>query len=128
MYSSGKTLSTNRMVIESHRPVADSLALYRIDPIPVQGIQIKRIFHSAWENSREILSRSTLHGFGAIFATDTFWIVKLFWILCLILSWGYFAYVGYNTVKLYQSYPKVTQISKASETILDFPGNQSFFF
>ena len=88
----------------------------------VEIYSLKVPLRRAASSCREILQRSALHGFPAIFSKDTFWILKVVWILCIILSWSYFGYQAYNTLELYQSYPKVTQISKATEILVDFPG------
>ena len=82
----------------------------------------KKALQPMKDNAISILTRSSLHGFSCIWSKESPWALKLFWIACLACSWSYFGYQAYSTVILYESFPKVTLISKVSETVLDFPG------
>ena len=106
----------------------DHLEGFRVETPKSEDAFLRKALQPVSSKAREILQRSALHGFPSIFSKDTIWLLKLMWIGCIALSWGYFGYQAYNTLNLYQSFPKVTLISKASETYVDFPGKICFFF
>ena len=71
---------------------------------------------------RETFDRSSLHGFPSLASKHVSLAVKVFWVVCVAASWSYFSYQAYNTIALYQSFPKVTQISMVKEPVVDFAG------
>ena len=95
-----------------------------IDGPPIrQELEIKKIrLNRVSEISREVLGRSSLHGFAVLVGQLILRPVKIFWLVCIVASWSYFMYQVYNTIVLYGSYPKITQIMMVKNPVIDFPG------
>ena len=99
----------------------DHLEGFRVEAPKFEDSYLRKSLQPVSNVARETLQRSALHGFPSIFSKDTIWLLKLMWVIFIALSWGYFGYQAYITINLYQSFPKVTLISKASEPYVDFP-------
>ena len=105
---------------------SERMAALKSDPSNKKDGFLRKAQVPLLEKTVEICKRSALHGLPGIFSKETFRVLKVLWIICIFLSWGYFIYQTYYSIKLYQSFPKVTRISKANEPLVEFPGKIFF--
>ena len=87
------------------------------------GSEKKSLKKEIFEMVRECGERSSIHSLPSFASKNVPFLVKIVWMICVLISWGYFFYQIYGVVNLYLTYSVVSAVSIGYEAPTDFPGN-----
>ena len=73
------------------------------------------------EMVRDCGDRSSIHSLPSFASKNVPFLVKVVWMICVVISWGYFGYQIYGVVNLYLTYSVVSAVSIGYEAPTDFP-------